>query len=168
MEYIICMLKIIGIFIYMTHGSEETIMVLRANYTGCENCQSASFTRSKGILSVDKHIIFGKKKNNQTKGSKPEAKRRLKEKREKRKKKNKKKIKTNPCPMSKCVSCPSKEEKPTLPCPTSCALLLSNFMGGGNTPVPVCQSPGCQLFSLQAEKLQMGTNSFQPLLCPLC
>lgn len=29
MEYIICMLKIIGIFIYMTRGSEEAIMVLK-------------------------------------------------------------------------------------------------------------------------------------------
>lgn len=29
MEYIICMLKIVGIFIYMTHGSEEAIMVLK-------------------------------------------------------------------------------------------------------------------------------------------
>lgn len=29
MEYIICMLKIVGIFIYMTHSSEEAIMVLK-------------------------------------------------------------------------------------------------------------------------------------------
>lgn len=29
MEYIICMLKIVGIFIYMTQGSEEAIMVLK-------------------------------------------------------------------------------------------------------------------------------------------
>lgn len=29
MEYIICMLKITGIFIYMAHGLEEAIMVLK-------------------------------------------------------------------------------------------------------------------------------------------
>lgn len=29
MEYIICMSKIIGIFIYMTRGSEEAIMALK-------------------------------------------------------------------------------------------------------------------------------------------
>lgn len=33
--------------------------------------------------------------------------------------------------MSKCVSCPSKEEKPTLPCPASRTVLLSHFMWGG-------------------------------------
>lgn len=74
--------------------------------------------------------------------------------------------------MWKCVPCPSKEEKPELPCPMSHSTLPSHLGWGGLYTHGSCresasQSPGHHLFSLQAKKWQVGTNSFQPSPCPL-
>lgn len=49
--------------------------------------------------------------------------------------------------MSKRAPCPSKEEKPELPCPVSRSAAVARCVGGGSpggaAPVPVCPSPGC-------------------------
>lgn len=116
--------------------------------------------------------MFGRKNNR--KGRKPIAKIKLKEKGGKKGRK----LKNNPpTTMSKCVPCPSKEEKPKLPCSTSHSALPLHFPWGGlHTPgscretaliavpkpwVPTLLSPGREVTN--GDKLVPATTLFSTL-----
>lgn len=86
MEYIIFTLKIIGIFIYMTHGSEEAIMVLKQIMHVVKIVKVLLLPEASASYHLTNMSSFEGGKN--PKRSKPKAKRRL-EKEEKNKKKKK-------------------------------------------------------------------------------
>ena len=61
--------------------------------------------------------------------------------------------------MSKRVPCPSKEEKPELPCPASHSALPSHFARGGCTPRALAEG---LLLSLSAKVLGASSSPYRP------